>query len=82
MSWDLLLAASYAVLMVPILVALANPHTYIPRWSTGPLIVGLIGATIALFGLGAVFGATVTGLEVVLWGLVFWMRGKKNENLP
>ena len=77
MSWDLLLAASQAVLMVPILVALSNSHTYIPRWSTGPLIVGLIGVMVALFGLGAVFGATVAGLEVILWGLVFWMRGKK-----
>ena len=80
MSWDLLLAASYAVLMVPILVALSNRNTYIPRWSTGPLVVGLIGATVALFGLGAIFGATVTGVEVALWGLVFWMRGKKGNN--
>ena len=80
MSWDLLLAASQAVLMVPILVALSNSHTYIPRWSTGPLVVGLIGVTVALFGLDAVFGATVTGVEVALWGLVFWMRGKKGNN--
>ena len=77
MSWDLLLAASQALLVVPILIALGNSHTYIPRWSSGTLVVGLIGVTAALFGLGAVFGATVTGVEVALWGVVFGMRGKK-----
>ena len=77
MSWDLLLAASQGLLTVPILIALSNRHTYIPRWSSGTLVVGLIGVTVALFGFGATFGATVTGVEVALWGLVFWMRGKK-----
>ena len=76
MSWDLLLAASQGLFVLPILLALANSHTYIPRWSSGTLVVGLIGVTVALFGLGAVFGATVTGVEVALWALVFWMRGE------
>ena len=77
MSWDLLLAASTAFLMLPALITLADNQARIPRWASGAMMIGLVGATTALFGLGAVFGATVTGVEVVLWGLVFWMRGKK-----
>lgn len=77
MSWDIFLAVSQAILVPPVLVALASSHTYIPRWSSGVLVVGLVGVAVALFGLGAVFGGTVTGLEVALWGLVFWIRGKK-----
>ena len=76
MNWDLLLASSTTFLMLPALITLVDDQAYIPRWASGMMAVGLVGATTALFGLGATFGATVTGLEVALWALVFWMRGE------
>ena len=77
MSWDLLLAASTTFLMLPAVITLVDDQAHIPRWASGTMIVGLIGVTVALFGFGAVFGATATSVEVGLWGAVFWLRGKK-----
>ncbi|KKL23404.1 hypothetical protein LCGC14_2425740 [marine sediment metagenome] len=75
MSWDFLMAISQGILVPAPLIALVNARTYVPRWSSGTVVIGLTGVTVAVFGLGAVFGGVVAGLEVALWGLVFAFRG-------
>ncbi len=75
MSWDILMAISQGILVPAPLIALVSARTYFPRWSSGTVVIGLTGVTVAMFGLGALFGGIVGGLEVALWAAVFVFRG-------
>lgn len=75
--FELLLVGSQVVLDAALLPTLLNKEAFVPK-STSLLMAGpLLGITVALFGLGIYLGSVTTGTGVILWMLVFWLRGGK-----
>lgn len=77
MSWDLLLLAAQVVLDVGPLYLLIDRASYMPRWGSALIIIGLMMMTVALVGLNAPLGATSAAIGAAIWFGVFLFRGRK-----
>ena len=76
-SWDGLLALGELLTLAGPLIILGNRAAYVPRWSSGSLVVALGMVAVALFGLGAPIGAVVTAAVTGVWAAVFALRGAR-----
>ncbi len=78
MSWDLIMALAQAELGAFTIPMLLNKHAYMPRFSSGGLVAGLIVVTVTLMvGFHAPLSAAIAAAAAVGWSLVFIFRGKE-----
>jgi hypothetical protein len=81
MSWDGLLALGEALTLIGPVIILRNKDSFVPRYSSGSLAVALSLMVVALYGLNAPIGAGMTALVVILWWVIFAIRGTKHSNV-
>lgn len=77
LNWDMLLMLGELLTLVGPVIILRNREAFVPRFSSGSLVVALTLMVIALYGLGAPIGATATAVVVASWIAVFVLRGRK-----
>lgn len=80
MSWDLIMALAQAELGAFTIPILLNKRAYIPRLTSGGIVVGLgvMAVTLAV-GLNAPMSAAIAGLSALGWVLIFAFRGTERE---
>ncbi len=80
MNWDIVMAIAQAVLAAFILPILWNSNSYVPRLTSGTFSLGLGAVALSLINLESPLGGAVAGVSMVLWAVVFVVRGKKRGN--
>jgi hypothetical protein len=65
-------------LFVPSLIEiLITSDSYIPRWSSALTVLGLLGFTVGMIGVGSLLPGILAGVTCILWGFVMIFRGSK-----
>lgn len=77
MSWDLLFLVSQFLFIPSLVDILLTKESYIPRWSSLLTILGLLGFTIGMIGVGSLMPGILAGVTCILWALVFLRKGTK-----
>ena len=79
MNWDIVMAIAQVVLAAFILPILWNSNSYVPRLTSGIFSLGLGAVALSLLNLESPLGGAVAGVNMVLWAVVFIIRGKSRD---
>lgn len=78
-SWDIVMVLGQALTLLGPITILRSQAAKVPRTSSGSLVIALSTVALALYGLGAPLGATMTAIVAAVWIGIFFFRNTPSK---